>query len=362
LLYLLLRIVEVSNGGDVERFFSGYWSFLGLYWMTAPLAWVYAIPVEHFLTEADATRANLWLLGIVSLWRVLLITRVASVLWSVWHIAAFLPVMLFANSVLLLLVWMMPKPVVEFMGGIRLSEADQVVFDVMLVLQVLGIFAWPVWLLGTGIVAGIWRRSWHFSPKGSSQPVSVGAWAAGVLPFVVLLPPTIMSQSTQWLRREVESDLRRGRYESALRRMSAHERTDFPPVWNPPPRIGYGETAPPIVEVAEQLTQTKSSSWVRELFLEKLKTKLSTKDPYFTIWQILEEDEMIRYVAVLEKLPERDHLLADNYQGLVRVLEAEDRGSKELRDRILALLGERAKEVKPKHSPAASQPSTSSAP
>src|SRR5262245_21291219 len=28
-------------------FFSGYLSFLGLFWMTAPLAWLYAIPYER---------------------------------------------------------------------------------------------------------------------------------------------------------------------------------------------------------------------------------------------------------------------------------------------------------------------------
>jgi hypothetical protein len=348
LLYLLLRIVEMINGNDVERFFSGYWSFLGLYWMTAPLAWLYAIPVEHFLSEADATRANLWLLGIVSLWRVLLITRAASVLWNVWYMAAFFPVMLFANSVLLLLVWLMPKPVIEVMGGIRLSQADQVVLDATLIVAVLGLFAWWVWLIGTGIAACVGRRSWHLSAKGSSLTVSLGAWAVALFPFLVLFPPAIMSQSSQWLRHKVESDLRAGRYESALRRMSAHERSDFPPVWNPPPRIGYGENVPPLLAVIEQLTKTETKPWVRELFMKKLKTRLSTKDPYFTIWETLYEDDMTRYVAVLEQLPERDELLADNYQGLKQILETEDRGSEDLRARIRSLLGEKAKEVKPR--------------
>src|SRR5688572_9882644 len=82
LLYLLLRVVGWFRGAGWKPFFAGYWSFLGLYWMTAPLALLYAIPVERFFDAADATRANLVLLGIVSLWRVLLITRVASVLWQ----------------------------------------------------------------------------------------------------------------------------------------------------------------------------------------------------------------------------------------------------------------------------------------
>ena len=50
--------------------------------MTAPLAWLYAIPYERFLSPVGATRANLWTLGLVAAWRVLLIIRVLVVLLS----------------------------------------------------------------------------------------------------------------------------------------------------------------------------------------------------------------------------------------------------------------------------------------
>lgn len=54
--------------------------FMGLFWMTAPVAWLYAIPVERFLGSYRAAQANLTLLAVVSLWRVLLMARVVSVL------------------------------------------------------------------------------------------------------------------------------------------------------------------------------------------------------------------------------------------------------------------------------------------
>ncbi len=50
------------------RFLDAYLSFLGLFWMTAPLAWAYAVPYERFLSPVDAAEANLWTLGLVSLW------------------------------------------------------------------------------------------------------------------------------------------------------------------------------------------------------------------------------------------------------------------------------------------------------
>ena len=35
-------------------FLSGYLSFLALFWCTAPLAWLYAIPYERFLSPVEA--------------------------------------------------------------------------------------------------------------------------------------------------------------------------------------------------------------------------------------------------------------------------------------------------------------------
>ncbi|MFI5402219.1 MAG: hypothetical protein ACHQ1G_04720, partial [Planctomycetota bacterium] len=54
--------------------------FLSLFWMTAPMAWLYAVPYERFLSPADAMAANLLTLGLVSVWRVALMVRVLVVL------------------------------------------------------------------------------------------------------------------------------------------------------------------------------------------------------------------------------------------------------------------------------------------
>ncbi|MCM8541805.1 MAG: hypothetical protein NE328_16170 [Lentisphaeraceae bacterium] len=57
--------------------------FLAVFWLTAPCAWVYAIPVESLFDSLTALKINLWLLFIVALWRVLLFTRVIKVLTGV---------------------------------------------------------------------------------------------------------------------------------------------------------------------------------------------------------------------------------------------------------------------------------------
>lgn len=61
-------------------FWTQYREFLGLFWMTAPVAWLYAIPVEHWFEPIAAAKWNLLFLAMVSGWRVLLISRTVSVI------------------------------------------------------------------------------------------------------------------------------------------------------------------------------------------------------------------------------------------------------------------------------------------
>ena len=51
-------------------------AFLPVSGCGAPMAAIYAIPVETFLTDYRATACNIWFLAIVATWRVLLIARV----------------------------------------------------------------------------------------------------------------------------------------------------------------------------------------------------------------------------------------------------------------------------------------------
>lgn len=55
-------------------------SFLTMFWLTAPCAWVYAIPVENYTDILTSTKWNLAFLGIVSVWRVFIMSRAVAVL------------------------------------------------------------------------------------------------------------------------------------------------------------------------------------------------------------------------------------------------------------------------------------------
>jgi hypothetical protein len=89
-LYTIAYGAQPLPWGQRRPFFAGYRSFLGLFWMTAPLAWLYAIPYERFWSEGDAARANLATLGLVAAWRVVLMIRVLQVTMRYQLVAAVL--------------------------------------------------------------------------------------------------------------------------------------------------------------------------------------------------------------------------------------------------------------------------------
>jgi hypothetical protein len=79
ILYLVFIRRHLADRAAVS-FWRQWIGFMGLFWMTAPVAWLYAIPSERLFDPYAATVANLVLLSIVSIWRVLLMSRVVSVL------------------------------------------------------------------------------------------------------------------------------------------------------------------------------------------------------------------------------------------------------------------------------------------
>jgi hypothetical protein len=295
------------------RFVVKYRALLGLYWMTAPLAWLYAVPVERFLGVADAVRANLLFLGLVALWRVALMTRVVSIIYSRQTLSAFAVVMLLADSVALAVFWLTPVPLLSVMGGIRLSESESVMQGTVFLVRLLATLSWPIWLVGA-LAAGAIRRGsitgWSdvdLSESGS-DPVSSGLWGLSALSVIVwagILPFTQVEQINRW---RAERDLRDGRIEDALAFMSQLDRSDFPPHWDPPPRIGYGEEPPSLVDILLHLQHAPAPAWVHDIYREKLALQSRADLSYFYGHAIrldeMDDNQLARYVKLLESLPE----------------------------------------------------------
>jgi hypothetical protein len=311
-LYLFLYAVLAEKWAGPPPFWAGYRSLLGLFLLTAPLAWLYALPFERFLAPARAIGARLGVLALVAAWRVALMTRAVGVLLDGGTTAAFFLVMLVADAALLvgLIVTSLPRreaastpQLLSHMGGVpppRPRSRDQhLLTSVTCAVAALAVLTLPLW--GVGVYqmrpsADSWRRL-AAAPGPWSAP-DAGVWSlvgGAALFFLCLLP---WSQRPQRLRGRVERLLKQGQVAAALELMSAHARADFPPSWSPPPTRDFREP-PTLLGVLEAVTAGNPAPWVRAAYLERFKEYLA--EP---VWYWYYDADLERLAALLARLPE----------------------------------------------------------
>ncbi len=278
-----------------------YRVFMTLFWMTAPLAWLYAIPYERFLSPVDAVSANLTMLAIVSFWRVLLITRVISVIYGVAFVPAWFLVMLFADIIVFFVVQFVEIPVIDVMGGIRHSARDQLIADTVFNLLILSFLTAPIWILGSLISLFFFKPKWPDLSEYASSNRSQGLiWLASVS-VLVWAPVLFITQPEQMRRHEVESLLNSGQVEKALAVMSAHQHDDYPPQWEPPPRLGYTEAAPSMAKIQGVMEREWPAEWVAQVYLEKFRRQLFEHS-----WPFSTSDDLLDLVNDLKRYDDVD--------------------------------------------------------
>lgn len=287
-------------------------TFVTLYWMTAPLAWLYAIPVERMFSPLGATQANFWFLGIVAAWRVVLMIRVVSVVFQAPPLRVVFPFMLFADGVLLTLLSIVPTPVLAIMGGVRLSESERMIADITFLATILGTLSLPLWVVGSLIALCIPRKAERVASFSSlpEQPINASLWglaAASLLIWVAVLPFTQPEQQRRW---EVERRMQAGDIAAAIEFMSQHEQQDFPPHWDPPPQLGErrGMVQPrvtlPLIDIVATIDQKRDvAPWVREVYVRKFEDHFETEYVAAYFWDRLSDEDFDRYLDWLERHP-----------------------------------------------------------
>jgi hypothetical protein len=294
--------------GAGPSFIRTYAAFLGLFWMTAPLAWFYAIPYERFLTPLGAVRANLITLGIVAAWRVALMVRVLIVAWNyrVWD--AIFVVMAFGDCVALVAITFLPINLMDVMSGARGAASDVELRSVGCGVLQLGICSGVLLLpaLVSTITSTTTKSSAPSWPQAAARPTVV-FWGLALGSLLIWAPLLPGPQAEQQLRWKVESDFHEGRIGSAIAEMSAHAPNDFPPHWQPPPRyVSYYEWGKDaqLLAIWEVLLAEQPAPWVREVYLIKLRDFLRHA-------RGISSDNAVKWVEVLTKLPETPMLIGE---------------------------------------------------
>lgn len=341
ILWSLVYLAANRRGLEELGFWAGYRTLLTFYWWTAPLAWLYAIPVERLMTPGDATATNFYILAIVSVWRVLLITRSLAVWLNAKFFAMFFLVALFADTVAGILAFASPLPIFNIMGGVRHSEVDRVVLDALLITRFLGVVSWPVWLIGAIVV--LVRTSPWSSPDERTNVERVSAWlwafvAALVVAGAALLP---LGQTQQQHASAAARLLHANEIAAAVEYMGKFQRSDLPPIWDPPPRTGYGETKPDVLDVLEEIGRQDAPGWLATVYVEKFNIDPSGEFraaiPYDQEKKV-DNVRIERLLSVFEQHVPIESLDQWEREELMR-LAKEERVDAGLRDRMRAYLG-----------------------
>jgi hypothetical protein len=304
-LFIVAYGMAICKDAPARQFFPAYRSFLGLFWLTAPLAWLYAIPYERFLNPMQAVQANLFTLALVAVWRVALMVRILNVTMGYPLLAALCLVMTFANAVSLSLLSFLPFPITDFMAGLRLSEADSIRRSVAVLVLEGGFCTLPIWVAGALSLGFVGQRYWRVAkldPAKGTRP-SWAMWllaCSSVAGWLLVLPFT---QPEQQLRRRVELLFADGRTADALAEMSAHNVTDFPPHWEPPPRFPTSR----VLDTWDEIEKGPVPPWIRQVYLRKLQDLLSSR---YNIYPDLE-----RIGRLLSRLPEGPGIIEELKRG-----------------------------------------------
>lgn len=351
--YLAVHLVGSWEPDARQPFLATFPRFLALFWLTAPLAWIYAVPFERFLSVTGAAEANLAALQVVALWRVLLMARVVAVLFGTTFGGALAPVVLVSAGLMQAALTMFPVALLAFMGGVRLGPADAVLASA-------GFTAFMLSLLGGGFAALVClvdfvrfrSNPWRAPALPDPHPASARTtWIVTGALFLLALAPLPWTQREQRLRYEVEVAMGAGDFQRAFALLGAEPREAFPPHWDVPPRLGavgnrlgsLQAGSPPVdaIGLVEALAHGTPPAWARAALLAKLEAILSAAAGRLDTQGPRRIERLLR---AIDAVPERKRLI-----GAIRVwLELFVEGRDLLIDRgdvdralVERLLGER---------------------
>jgi hypothetical protein len=179
----------------------------------------------------------------------------------------------------------------------------------------------------------------------------VSAWLWAFAAALVVAGGAILpfGQTQQQHAYEAARLLRANEIAAAVEYLGKLQRSDLPPIWDPPPRTGYRETTPEVVDVLEEIGRQDAPGWLATIYVEKFNI-----DPSGEFWSAVPYDEeekvdnarIERLMAVFEEHVPIHSLDEWERQELFR-LAKEERVDSALRDRLRAYLDKYADTEEP---------------
>ena len=217
---------------------KNFLAFLRCFLMTAPIAWIYGIPVEMWVDPAWATRINFMLLVIVALWRVFLMIRVVQVLYQPGYLRAAICVLLPASMEMYIGSIVLKSRMISIMGGISeeydpfLMSATSIIMTTCAILTGCGILAWvllkylPRYVSDWDFLCRIPQQGKHF--RFNVINLSRNAWILPVAGLFLFGIPAIKNQSALANRIHLRQLISEGHFSKAADLLNTTAASDFP--------------------------------------------------------------------------------------------------------------------------------------
>lgn len=308
-----------------------YLGFLGVYWLTAPLAWLYGVPYERFLDPVQAVEANAYTLLAVSLWRVVIIARTFQVLYSIPLTRTLTFTLAFGSVTMFIATLLTPRPVLDIMGGMRLLPEDRAASGLVFVTGFFSLIASVIF----GLAALAARPAKPSEPRTPAVPAAAATagkptalLVIAALTAIAWTPALLTNQPLQRNRRTAEAMFKRTEYAVLLTELSRRQLSDYPPNWRLP-----GAHLPSYFRaehLADLLPHINASTpaWVRDGYLEMARDSVLRFSPYtdaknWAKWavespQMFEDNGFHRSQQVLRWLIDNDPALTDDQREKLR--------------------------------------------
>jgi hypothetical protein len=189
-----------------------------------------------------------------------------------------MPVMVFCLVMGYAALQLIPTPVFLVMGGVRLTESEQLILGLKLNLIAAGVISGPIWGIGY-LVACASNVPWRWYKNQAevpSLPVSRGAWTLSCVSLVFWIPILPWTQREQKLRWNAEKHLMSGSIKELCQLTRDHSERSFPPHWDPPPRLSYNDLKPGLFHTTAEILSNDPPDWFRKRYTDKIEGSTST--------------------------------------------------------------------------------------
>lgn len=294
---------------------------MGLFWMTAPIAWLYAIPVERIFDSYRAAVANLILLGIVSVWRIWLMSRTMAVLCQARFARALIWVLIAASLETLVVTFLLPiseKRILAAMSGMRHAPEEY------LLLAVLSGITWSA--LGILVLSVILTQ--FIEPTGTETGLPFMDKRGFPLPLLLLAGAlwagiAILPQREQRLFVTHANLIETGRYRESLDFLRSHSPQAFPPSRRLEPNPYEYRAYEHLPRIIAHL-HTDDPEWVRHLYLAHLQAFLGHH------YSRSSSTDYLGMLKALARIPGGTEWAQQNADGLRKLVKTTAWGNKQL--------------------------------